>query len=63
MVRIIRLGTLPEEKLFQCTCNYCKTVFEFKAKEAKKISNQREGPYYQIACPVCNTMCFINSTT
>ena len=57
-MKIIRRGTLPTEKVYEGTCNHCDTVVEFQAKEAKLVSDQRDGDYYEIQCPVCgHTIC------
>lgn len=53
-MKIITRGIPPEEKLYRSLCIYCKTVFQYIAKEAKLVSDQREGDYLSIACPVCN---------
>jgi RNase P subunit RPR2 len=52
-MRIIKEGKLPEEILKRLTCSHCHTEFEFAMKEAKYNSDQRDGDYYTIPCPLC----------
>lgn len=50
-MRIIKEGSLPEEKEKRATCSHCGTIFEFKLKEAVRKDDQREGSWYEIKCP------------
>lgn len=59
-MRIIKAGILPENKVITATCMYCKCVFEFSVKEAKHVSDQRDGDYYQIDCPTCSRTLSVN---
>ena len=52
-MRIIKEGRLKSEKVYQPTCNDCKTIFEFKQGEANYVSDQRDGDCLQINCPFC----------
>lgn len=52
-MKIIEQGQIPEEKTYQCTCRNCKTVFEFKKYEARYVSDQRDGDFLTISCPIC----------
>lgn len=54
MVEIIRQGQIPEEQVFEATCTNCKTHFRFKRKEAKYVSDQRDGDFLEIPCPLCS---------
>jgi RNase P subunit RPR2 len=62
MVEIIKQGKLPGEEEYTTTCRNCKTIFKFKAKEAKKHDDQRDGSYLTIVCPLpdCNTTATIS---
>lgn len=53
-MKIIKRGTDPKAEPLRATCNNCQTVFEFHPIEAKYSSDQRDGDFYSIACPVCN---------
>lgn len=53
-MKIIREGRDPKTIPMLASCNHCKTQVEFLPIEAKYVSNQREGDYYQVDCPVCN---------
>lgn len=52
-MKIIKEGQLPQERLYVCTCDNCKTEFSFHQKEGKVVHDQRDGPYITIACPLC----------
>ena len=52
-MKIITPGRIPENIEIRATCNHCKTVFEFTPKEATIRSDQRDGDYYEVCCPMC----------
>ena len=52
MAKITKVGELPGKHILSARCNSCKTEFEFAAQEAEYKSDQREGDYYEIACPL-----------
>lgn len=52
-MRIIKEGKPPKEKLLTATCRNCKTEIEFAMKEASYISDQRDGDFVSINCPIC----------
>lgn len=52
-MKIIKDGKPPENKIHRTNCRNCRTRFEFAAREAKYISDQRDGDFLQIACPTC----------
>ena len=52
-MRVIKEGFIPEEYIYQATCNHCKTEIEFAAKEAKRTNDQRDGDFYTVKCPLC----------
>ncbi len=53
-MKVLKRGTLPEEKEVQATCGYCKSELEFMPSEAKKIFDSAGGvEYYKVICPVC----------
>lgn len=51
-MRIITQGALPENKVYQTTCQRCTTTYEFFAHEARFVSDQREGDAYVAKCPL-----------
>lgn len=53
-MKIIRQGIDPAKQTVEVECNRCRTVIEFLPIEAKYVSDQRDGDFYQIDCPVCN---------
>lgn len=55
-MNIIKRGTRREDKEYRATCDACGTIFELKASEARFIPDSRDGNYYEIECPVCNTL-------
>jgi hypothetical protein len=52
-MKIINRGTPPETKPMRMECNHCKTVVELLPPEARYVSDQRDGDYYSLKCPVC----------
>ena len=52
-MKIITPGRLPDLIEIRATCNHCKTVFEFTPREATLRSDQRDGDYYEVHCPLC----------
>lgn len=52
-MKIIKRGTIPEQRTHEASCNYCGTIFQFLQAEAKYHDDQRDGAYLSIACPVC----------
>jgi RNase P subunit RPR2 len=55
-MKIIYRGTPPSEREYRGLCHSCKTVIEFKASEAKRTTDMRDGDgdYLSIRCPVCS---------
>jgi RNase P subunit RPR2 len=56
-MKIIKEGLIPEEVVYRTTCTKCDTEFEFSEKEAKVTSDQRDGDYVSIPCPLCKNEC------
>lgn len=61
MVKIIKRGTPPDTKPRKATCRDCGTKIEFAVKEAKYVSDQRDGDILQIKCPVCKATITVNA--
>ena len=55
-MKILQEGKLPVERIYKLHCNRCSTIFEFQQKEAKYVSDQRDGDFLEITCPLadCN---------
>jgi len=53
-MEIIKRGIKPSEKQYEATCRNCDTQIRFFAAEAVRKSDQRDGDYLSIACPVCD---------
>lgn len=52
-MKIIKEGRPPEKKVYRGNCRYCETVIEFERIEATYRSDNRDGDYLEIQCPVC----------
>lgn len=52
-MEIIRQGADPAKEHIEAECNRCGTIIKFLPIEAKYVSDQRDGDFYQIKCPVC----------
>lgn len=49
---IIKKGSLPSERVYEATCNHCKTEVRFKRGEAK-CETHRNEEYVMVECPLC----------
>jgi hypothetical protein len=54
MVEIISRGVLPSEKTYETTCPNCGTWLRLNRGEDKFTSDNRDGDFLTISCPVCN---------
>jgi endogenous inhibitor of DNA gyrase (YacG/DUF329 family) len=52
-MKIISKGVDPKTMPIMATCNKCGTTVEFMPSEAKYSSDQRDGDFYTVECPVC----------
>jgi len=52
-MKILKKGCLPKERRHVATCDNCRTKFEFQEGEAKMVSDQRDGDYLEVKCPLC----------
>ncbi len=55
-MKVLKVGNPPDGKVHRTSCRHCKARFEFAAREAKYITDQRDGDFLQIACPTCGAM-------
>lgn len=58
-MKIIKIGTVPQDKIYQSTCNQCKTEFEFKQSEGR-MTNDRNEMVLLVECPVCKKTLGVN---
>lgn len=54
-IEVIERGTPPGEKPYKVTCTSCRSKLKFLRTDAKFTSDQRDGAYLTIRCPVCGT--------
>lgn len=52
-MKILKMGERPEDKIHHGTCYRCHTEIEFSRSEGTITSDQREGDYVSVNCPVC----------
>lgn len=57
-MKVIKRGELPETKVYGGKCQRCSTEVEFVRGEAKYNSDQRDGDFLSIACPVCTGLIY-----
>lgn len=56
-MKIIKPGN-TEPKTISFSCSRCGCVFEaVRDLEARRVHDQRDGDYYECACPTCNKNC------
>lgn len=53
-MEIIKLGELPEEKVYEAKCSNCGTQVRFQHKEGKVHYDQRDGNSIEVQCPLCS---------
>ena len=56
-IEIIEIGQKPGDKQYEVQCRACRTKFTFSRSDAKYTSDQRDGDFVSIKCPLCETMC------
>lgn len=56
-IKILKQGRLPEEVTYKFTCGHCRTEFTAQAKDGKVQSDQRDGSWLVVACPLCHNKC------
>lgn len=56
-MKIIQKGNLHSSAI-RFECRVCRCVFEAeKTLEARRVSDQRDGDYYECGCPTCSNVC------
>ena len=53
---VLKRGITEDEKVYDATCMKCKSLLRFKRADAEYVSDQRDGDYLKINCPVCRGM-------
>lgn len=51
-MRIVKIGNLPEKKIYGAKCGHCKTEIEFEQAEARQ-SADRNCMLLHVDCPLC----------
>jgi len=55
-VEVIERGTPPEEVNYEVQCQKCISKLKFKRSDAGYVSDQRDGNYLTVECPVCRNL-------
>ena len=60
-MKIIKRGTIPEDRTHRATCSNCATVFEFTQSEVTQVQgrSERDAGLLGIGCPVCHRQCTV----
>jgi hypothetical protein len=53
-MEIVKRGNPPSERLYEGACWACNTVIRFQRGEAKYSSDQLDGDFLSMPCPVCH---------
>lgn len=53
-IEVINRGHLPENDQFEAKCNHCKSDLRFLRSDARFTSDQRDGDFVTVDCPVCS---------
>lgn len=53
-IKVIKRGVVAESIPRITDCNKCHSELEFVPAEVKRVFDQRDGDFYQFACPVCS---------
>jgi hypothetical protein len=62
-MKIIKAGKLPQNQTYKTSCANCKTEFEFEKGEAEFVSDQRDGDYLKVPCPLpgCGKISYVTT--
>jgi len=52
-MRILKHGKPSGDQKHVATCQGCGTKIEFLTSEAQRVTDQMDGDYWRIKCPVC----------
>ena len=60
-MKILRLGVLPQKKVYETTCSHCKTHFSFLQEEAKLSESRFGEKTLTVVCPMmnCNVVAYV----
>ncbi len=56
-IKILKQGQLPEEITYKFVCRACLTEFTAQRKDGKLHSDQRDGQWLEVKCPLCGYSC------
>lgn len=59
-MKVVSRGIPPDSQEYTATCSSCRSVLEFKKKEAR-IVHDRNEICYVLGCPVCRKELWISS--
>lgn len=62
-MKILRLGALPQKKVYEATCSHCKTHFSFLQEEAKSNTSKYGERVLNVVCPMldCNVVAYVSA--
>lgn len=60
-IEITKRGSLPGDRKASAECRNCSTQFTFQQSDAAFHSDQRDGDYYSVPCPLCSTSVIVSS--
>lgn len=52
-IEVIKKGIKPEDRKVEGTCGNCKSEMRWVAKDGTHQSDQRDGDWNTVKCPVC----------
>jgi len=55
MIRVVKPGVLPQERLYDGTCSYCKAILEAAREDLQEVTAGGEEAH-QARCPTCKTV-------
>lgn len=60
-MKIISRGVIPSEYVYNFACQLCKSILQCEQGEMEHHSDQREGEWWTVDCPVCHDLCYVHS--
>ncbi len=52
-IKVIKRGVVKESIPRATDCTKCHSELEFVPSEVKRVFDQRDGDFFEFACPVC----------
>lgn len=56
MIKVVTRGVPKGERPITATCGGCDSVIEFQPSDASRYSSVRNEDFFQLKCPVCNSV-------